>query len=57
MLYLVGENMDKHRAGYGARKGRLRQIMRGILIDIDDDADSVIQAHAVWRKRLADFGE
>lgn len=47
MLHLVGETIDKHRANYGAEQGRLIQIMRGVLVDADDDADAVIQAHAI----------
>ncbi len=47
MLYLVGETIDKHRANYGVEQGKLTQIMRGVLVDADDDADAVILAHAI----------
>ena len=47
MLYLVGETIDKHRANYGVGRGRLTHIMRGILVDAGDDADSVVLGHAV----------
>lgn len=47
MLHLVGETTDKHRANYGVEQGKLTQIMRGVLVDADDDADAVILAHAI----------
>jgi serine/threonine-protein kinase HipA len=47
MLHLVGETIDKHRANYGVKQGKLTQIMRGVLVDADDDADAAILAHAI----------
>ena len=47
MLHLVGETIDKHRAQYGAETGRLVQIMRGIYIAAEDDADAVLFDHAL----------
>ena len=47
MLHLVGETIDKHRARYGVETGRLVQIMRGIYIATDDDADAVLFDHAL----------
>lgn len=46
-LYLVGENIDAHSAHRGARDEALIQIIRGIYIDADDDADAALRAHAV----------
>ena len=46
MLHLVGETIDKHRAQYGVQTGRLVQIMRGIYVAAEDDADSVLFDHA-----------
>ncbi len=47
MLHLVGETIDKHRAQYGMKTGRLVQIMRGIYVESEDDADSVLFDHAL----------
>ena len=47
MLHLVGETIDKHRAQYGMETGRLVQIMRGIYVASDDDADAVLFDHAL----------
>ncbi len=47
MLYLVGETIDKHRVQYGKATGRLVQIMRGIYIGAEDDADAVLFDHAL----------
>ena len=47
MLHLVGETIDKHRAHYGAETGRLVQIMRGIYVSAEDDADAVLFDHAL----------
>ena len=47
MLYLVGETIDKHRAQYGMETGRLVQIMRGIYVASEDDADAVLFDHAL----------
>ncbi len=47
MLHLVGETIDKHRAQYGVETGRLVQIMRGIYVAAEDDADAVLFDHAL----------
>ena len=47
MLHLVGETIDKHRAQYGVETGRLVQIMRGIYVAEEDDADAVLFDHAI----------
>lgn len=47
MLQLVGETIDKHRANYGVEQGKLVQIMRGVLVEAEDDADAIILAHAI----------
>ncbi len=47
MLHLVGETIDKHRAHYGVETGRLVQIMRGIYVASEDDADAVPFDHAL----------
>jgi len=47
MLHLVGETIDKHRARYGVETGRLVQIMRGIYVAAEDDADAVLFDHAL----------
>ena len=47
ILHLVGETIDKHRARYGAETGRLVQIMRGIYVAAEDDADAVLFDHAL----------
>ena len=47
MLHLVGETIDKHRARYGAETGRLVQVMRGIYVAAEDDADAVLFDHAL----------
>ena len=47
MLHLVGETIDKHRVQYGMETGRLVQIMRGIYIASEDDADAVLFDHAL----------
>ncbi len=46
MLHLVGETIDKHRAQYGVETGKLVQIMRGIYVAADDDADAMLFDHA-----------
>jgi len=46
-LYLVGENLDKTRSHYRAEAGKLVQLMRGIYVDREDDADAVALNHAV----------
>lgn len=47
MLHLVGETIDKHRAKYGADTGKFVQIMRGIYVGGEDDADAVLFDHAL----------
>ena len=47
MLHLVGLTIDKHRVQYGVETGRLVQIMRGIYIAAEDDADAVLFDHAL----------
>ena len=47
MLHLVGETIDKHRAHYGAETGRLVQVMRGVYVSSEDDADIVLFDHAL----------
>ena len=47
MLHLVGETIDKHRAQYGVGIGKLVQIMRGIYVEAEDDADAVLFDHAL----------
>lgn len=46
-LHLVGETIDKDRAHYQAETGKLTQIMRGVYVDADDDADATILRHAI----------
>ncbi|MEP2202476.1 MAG: hypothetical protein ABJI65_06335, partial [Tateyamaria sp.] len=47
MLYLVGENLDKTRAHYQAETGKIVQLMRGIYVDADADADANVLKHAI----------
>ncbi|MDE2788836.1 MAG: HipA domain-containing protein [Paracoccaceae bacterium] len=47
MLHLVGETIDKHRVQYGVETGRLVQIMRGIYVAAEDNADAVLFDHAL----------
>lgn len=44
-LFLVGINIDKHKAAYGESSGRLVQIMRGIYVDTSSDIDATILKH------------
>ncbi|MDB5825520.1 MAG: HipA-like [Herminiimonas sp.] len=46
-LYLVGDNMSKARSHHMAEAGDLVQLMRGIYVDADDDADATVRKHAV----------
>jgi len=46
-LYLVGETIDKAKAHHQAGAGKLLQIMRGIYLDADDNADELVRRHAV----------
>ena len=52
MLYLVGENLDKTRAHYQAQTGKILQLMRGIYVDSDVDADVEVLRHAI---RIANY--
>lgn len=47
MIYLVGENIDAKRAHQRAQAGEIIQLVRGIYIDQDVDAEATIMAHAV----------
>jgi len=47
MLHPVGETIDKHRAHYGMETGRLIQIMRGIYVSVEENADMVLLDHAL----------
>ena len=47
MLHLVGETIDKHRVQYGVETGRLVQIMRGVYVAVEDDADAILFDHAL----------
>ena len=47
MLHLVGETIDKHRVQHGVETGRLVQIMRGIYVAAEDDADAMLFDHAL----------
>lgn len=46
-LYLVGENIDKARSHYGAERGKLIRLVRGVYVDAGDDIDSTVLKHAV----------
>ncbi|MEO6277870.1 HipA domain-containing protein [Roseateles sp.] len=46
-LHLVGETLDKTRSHYLAETGKLVQLMRGIYVDVADDIDQTVLAHAV----------
>lgn len=46
-LYLVGETLDKAKAHYRAEAGKLLQLMRGIYVDADDNADELVRRHAI----------
>src|SRR5690242_18897455 len=46
-LYLVGENIDKHRTNYLVETGKLSQLMRGIYVDLNDDIEATVLRHAV----------
>lgn len=52
LLYLVGENLDKTRAHYQAQTGKILQLMRGIYVDSDVDADVEVLRHAI---RIANY--
>jgi len=46
-LHLVGQTLTKTRSHYLAGTGKLVQLMRGIYVDADDDADVIVLGHAV----------
>jgi serine/threonine-protein kinase HipA len=46
-LHLVGETIDKAKAHYQATAGKLLQLMRGIYVAADDNADELVRRHAV----------
>jgi len=46
-LYLVGETIDKTKSHYLAETGRIVQLKRGIYVDVGDDIDRMVLAHAV----------
>ncbi len=46
-LHLVGESLDKAKAHYQAEAGKLLQLMRGIYVDAEDNADELVRRHAV----------
>ncbi len=46
-LYLVGATIDKAKAHHQAETGRLVQLMRGIYVDADDNADELVRRHAI----------
>lgn len=45
-LHLVGENIDRARGHQLAEAGQLIQLMRGVYVDADDDADAAVLRHA-----------
>ncbi|WP_163266264.1 type II toxin-antitoxin system HipA family toxin [Chelativorans alearense] len=47
MLYLVGENLDKTRAHYQAETGKIVQLMRGVYVDADANADADVLRYAI----------
>lgn len=46
-LHLVGETIDKAKAHYQAQAGKLLQLMRGIYVDADDNADELVRRYAI----------
>lgn len=46
-LHLVGETVGKSRSHAQAQAGRFVQLMRGIYVDAEDDADALVLRHAV----------
>lgn len=46
-LYLVGETIDAKRAHQRAQAGELIQLVRGVYVDDDGDAEATIVGHAV----------
>ena len=51
-VYLVGETIDAKRAHQRAQAGELVQLVRGIYVDQDVDADTAIMGHAI---RIAQY--
>jgi serine/threonine-protein kinase HipA len=46
-IHLVGETIDAKRAHQRAQAGELVQLVRGIYVDHDVDADAAIMNHAI----------
>jgi serine/threonine-protein kinase HipA len=46
-LHLVSEHLDKTKAHRAEKKGSLVQLMRGVYVDADGDADATVLKHAV----------
>jgi len=46
-IHLVGQTIDAKRAHRRAKVGELIQLVRGIYVDSDADADAAILGHAV----------
>ena len=46
-LYLVGLNIDRHRAYAAAQAGDLIHLARGVYVDAGDDANRVVMNHAI----------
>ena len=51
-VHLVGETIDAKRAHQRAQAGELVQLVRGIYVDQDVDADAAIMGHAI---RIAQY--
>ena len=47
MLYLVGENIDKHRAYRLAKQNHLTPIMRGIFVESSSNIDEVLLRNSI----------
>lgn len=47
MLHLVGETIDAKRAHLRAQAGELIQLVRGVYVDADGDAETTVLGHAV----------
>ena len=48
-IYLVGEMINAKRAHQCAQAGELVQLVRGIYVEQDVDADAAILSHAIRR--------
>lgn len=46
-IYLVSENIDKHRAAYMAEQGKIVQLMRGIYVDSNENIELTLLKHAI----------